>query len=75
MPSKAALSITIDLACLNYLESKVAKKSHYINGLIAADMERQQSGTQVSTLWRCCDVRFKEDYVLCPLCGEPAEVV
>jgi|SaaInlV_165m_DNA_1040744.scaffolds.fasta_scaffold268764_2 hypothetical protein len=36
---KTAITVTIDLECMQYLNEKTGKKSHYINQLIISDMQ------------------------------------
>jgi len=58
---KSAISITLDDECIRYLNTKVDKRSRYVNRLILSDMQLNLETKK--TVWISCKVctsRMKE---------------
>jgi hypothetical protein len=58
---KSAISITLDAECIRYLDTKVGKRSNYVNKLILSDMQLNLETKK--TVWISCKVcgeRMKE---------------
>jgi len=60
---KTAITVTIDLECIQFINKKMGKRSHYINNLILKDMQNDLQTKKV--VWISCPVcteRMKEGY-------------
>ena len=58
---KQAISITLDDDCIQYINKKMGKRSHFINKLILSDMQLNLETKK--TVWISCKVcseRMKE---------------
>ena len=65
---KTAITVTIDIACAQYLDKKTGKKSHYVNKLILSDMQKDLEVKK--TVWIICKVcgEWKKEGYECAYC-------
>ena len=59
--NKSAISITLDAECIQYIDAKMGKRSHYVNKLIVEDMQKHlETKKVVWILCTTCNERMKE---------------
>lgn len=61
--NKTAISITLDVECINYLGTKMGKRSQYVNKLVVEDMQKNlETKKVVWILCKVCNERKKQGY-------------